>query len=195
MTNERETAMQEAFRSLRASVKYASGDRPMRTILVVDVDRESPSGVAAGLAESLAHADDCSLLIDANVRGNPSEGPGFTDLLAGDVGTDVIEREADGKLGRLSVGKVLNPDLLVGDRFDEVTRELSSNAEFVIFSCAPLPNYGDAISLAPRVDGVILVITGGKTRRAKAIEARDALDRVGAHTLGLVMVERGRRWF
>jgi non-specific protein-tyrosine kinase len=72
---------------------------------------------------------------------------------------------------------------------------LHNEHAFVIVSCAALPARGDALALAPRVDGVILVVTSGKTRRPRAVEARDQLERVGARLLGVVLLETKRRLF
>jgi Mrp family chromosome partitioning ATPase len=65
----------------------------------------------------------------------------------------------------------------------------------LIVGCAGLPQHGDAIALAPRVDAVILTVTAGVTRRPRAIDARDALERVGGRLLGVVLVEPARRRF
>ncbi|CAA9589791.1 MAG: hypothetical protein AVDCRST_MAG88-4660, partial [uncultured Thermomicrobiales bacterium] len=56
----------EAFRALRANVKFAGGDRPARSILLADAGAgaERPT-VAANLAAALAAAGDATLLIDA----------------------------------------------------------------------------------------------------------------------------------
>jgi len=84
---------------------------------------------------------------------------------------------------------------VAGDRFGTALDGLIEAHGFVILSTAPLPKYADAVAIASRVDAVILVATAGGTRRPRAIEARDALDRVGARILGVVMLEPKKRWF
>jgi Mrp family chromosome partitioning ATPase len=43
--------------------------------------------------------------------------------------------------------------------------------------------------VAGQVDGVIVVIRAGKTRRARALEAKETLERIGARLLGTVLIE------
>ncbi len=52
----------------------------------------------------------------------------------------------------------------------------------------------DAAALAARVDGVLLVVDAGRTRRETARQAKEQLARVGARLLGVVLnnVSRGR---
>jgi Mrp family chromosome partitioning ATPase len=96
---------------------------------------------------------------------------------------------------RIGRGTAPDPDLLARDELGGVIGDLCEAYGYLVVTCAPLPQYGDAVAIAPRVDAVILVITAGVTGREAAIRARDALERVGARVLGLVMVERPRRWF
>jgi Mrp family chromosome partitioning ATPase len=72
---------------------------------------------------------------------------------------------------------------------------LTETGAFVVLCCNSAPRHADALAIAPRVDSTILVVTGGSTRRARAVEARDALERVGASLLGIVMLEPKKRWF
>lgn len=195
MVNRQDKVVDEAFRTLRAAVRFASEEQQVRSVLVVDVDRKSPSTVATGLAESIADAGDSCLLIDANVRSGQSTSEGLTDALASGEPVTVDREGAVSGHAALAVGHTMNPDLLAGKQLQTLLADLSNTWDYLVLSSAPLPLYGDAISIAPRVDGVILVVTGGKTRRTQAIEARDALERVGARILGVVMIERGRRWF
>jgi Mrp family chromosome partitioning ATPase len=47
----------------------------------------------------------------------------------------------------------------------------------------------DAAVLAPRVDGVLLVVRAGKTRRDLAVKARKALEQVKANIVGVVLTD------
>jgi Mrp family chromosome partitioning ATPase len=184
------------FRSLRSTVKFSSGERPIRSVLVVDIDREQRSGVADELATAFAEAGDRCLLIDTDVRGTVDRTDGFFDLLRGDISLDSIATTADGeRLMRIGPGRNGSPDALAGDAFVPTIERLTEEYGISILSAASLPRYADALAIAPRVDAVILVVTSGRTSRPRAIEARDALDRVGARILGVVMVEPKKRWF
>lgn len=188
-------AAAEAYRSLRATVKYAAGDEPVRSVLVVDVDRAEPSGVAQQLAASFARAGDRVALVDANIRAGRGDEPGLTDVIAGEANLDEVTGAAETGYTTLGPGRQPDPDLLASDGVERVLAQLLESRDYVVFSCASLPAHGDALMLAPRVDAVILAVTAGVSRRPRAIEAREALERVGGRLLGVVMVQRKRRWF
>lgn len=194
ITNRSQNA--EAFRSLRSTVKFAAGERPIRSVLVVDLDRDQSSGVAEQLATAFAEAGDRCVLVDTNVRGEHDRTAGFFDLISADAAPESIAQSVGpGGPARIGPGQSGSPDALAGDAFTSALDRLIDAHGFVILSAAPLPRFADALAIAPRVDAVIMVVTAGGTRRPKAIEARDALERVGARILGVVMVEPKKRWF
>jgi Mrp family chromosome partitioning ATPase len=190
-----ESAASEAYRILRSTLKFASGDPPVRSILVVDIDRREPSGVALRLAHAFSRAGDRCVLIETDVRQGPRD-PGLGDLIRGMPATDVTRRPNGSGPSVVTSGSVSDPDLLAGDGFERALSELLASYDYAILSAASLPAHGDALAIAPRVDAVILIVSSGRTRRGRAVEAREALDRVGARMLGVVMLEskRSRFW-
>ena len=183
----------EAYRSLRSTVKFASGDHVIRSVLVVDVDREERSEVAEQLAAAFAETGDRCVLIDTDSRASADQTVGFFDLMRGIDGE--VLHATSGQLTRIGPGQAGSPDALAGDTFTATLDRLIDSHGVAILSAASLPQYADALAIASRVDAVILVVTSGDTRRPRAIEARDALDRVGARILGVVMVEPKKRRF
>ncbi|MFW6075602.1 MAG: hypothetical protein ACOC9Y_08395 [Chloroflexota bacterium] len=187
-----ERKAEEALRRLRSTIKYADRETPIRSVLVVDVDRDSPSGLGAGLADAFNRAGDRTRFVNADRRTGPSREPGLTDLIED-------SEDASGIVAGMSltipVGTNPEADVLTGNGFDRALELLLNDCSYVVLCCAPLPDYGDAVALAPRVDAIILSVSSGETRRAKAVEAKEALERVGAPILGFVMIERGRKWF
>ena len=109
--------------------------------------------------------------------------------------SSVIDAGEVAGLKRVGPGRASEPDVLAGAGVGAALTQLLGEFDHVILTCAPLPQNGDALALAPNVDATILVVTAGKTRRPRAVEARDALDRVGARILGVVLVEPKRGWF
>jgi hypothetical protein len=187
----------EAYRTLRSTVKFAAGDGPIRSLLVVDIDRETPSGSAESLAGSFADAGDRVVLVDLR-SGAPVDQvlPGFSDLIAANVTpADLLTARTPTGLQTIGPGKQFTSDLLAGDRFATAISSLTDSGAFVVVCCNSAPRHADALAIAPRVDSTLLVVTGGSTRRAPAIEARDALERVGTRLLGIVMLEQKKRWF
>lgn len=187
----------EAFRSLRSSIKFSAGETPVRSVLIVDADRQTASDSAEQIARAFAKAGDSCAFVDGNFRAAGTATPGFSDLLIGSHALDSVLQgnTGDGLLTSISAGTVTDPDLLAGDQVTRVLEALLQRFEYVILSTASLPHYSDAISLASRVDATLLVVSSGKTRRQRAVDARDALDRVGARVLGVVLIEAKRRLF
>jgi len=192
-----ETAHQivdEAFRTLRSTVKFASGERAVRSVLVVDVDTSSTSDVARRLAESFVQAGDRCAYVETDGRGAGAE-PGFADLVAGKPLPEKYQQARGAGLVVVPAGRAAGGDHLASAGADRALATLADQFDLVVLSCAPLPRYADALALAPRVDGVIMVVASGTTRRPKAIDARDALQRVGANILGVVLAEGKRGLF
>lgn len=186
---------EEAYRRLRATIKFSQRETPVRTVLIVDVDRDEPSPVARKLAGAFVIGGDPSVYVDAYVRGSLHEGPGLSEVISGDLAVDELRGGTEAGAVTLGPGQSADPDMLMSERLRPAFDALTEKFRFVTISCAPLPQYGDALAIAPRVDAVILTIAQGDTRRARAVEAREALERVGAPVLGFVMIEQPRRWF
>jgi non-specific protein-tyrosine kinase len=60
-------------------------------------------------------------------------------------------------------------------------------AEVVIIDSPPVLVFSDALVLATRSDGVILVVEAGKTRRQAARQALEAFDKVRANVVGVLL--------
>src|SRR5205085_3000320 len=81
-----------------------------------------------------------------------------------------------------------NPaEILASQRMAEILSLLRNGAEYVLIDTPPIIAVTDAAVLAPRVDGVLLVVNAGKTKRELAVKARDMLKQVNANLLGVVL--------
>lgn len=203
------SATAEAYRSLRSTVKFAGGEPPVRSLLVADAGTGGQhSAVAANLAAALALGGDSVVLVDADLRqprlheffrrGNET---GLTEWLAepdtvrplplSESGVPNLRLLPAGR-GRETAG-IAPGDLLSGDAFTQLLALLQEEAMFTIIDAPALPEVGDALAIAARVDAALLLIRSGKTRRPAAQQAKDALDRVGTRILGAVLTDAGGR--
>ena len=81
-----------------------------------------------------------------------------------------------------------NPaELLGSQRMQAVLGRLRQSADLVIFDSPPLQAVTDAAVLSSFVDGTLLVIDAGRSRRRVVRVARETLTRAGASTLGAVL--------
>jgi capsular exopolysaccharide synthesis family protein len=118
---------------------------------------------------------------------------GLSDLLVGDVQSaeECMVRTETDNLYLITSGPIPpNPSELLGSkRMEAVLAEAQKNGELVILDTPPTLAVTDAAVLASKVDGVILLIEAQRTSHEAARRAYDALQRVGATILGVVLTK------
>ena len=203
LTNPKSAAA-EAYRALRTNIQFASPDKPVHTLLATSTSPDDgKSTTIANLAITFAQAGSPTVLVDADLRrphlhrlfGLQNEA-GLTSW----VGEATRGKEAMAaplplhetrvpNLHVLTSGPVPpNPaEILASQRMAELLEKLRGVAEYVLLDAPPIIAVTDAAVLSPRVDGVLLVVNAGKTRRDLAIKARDMLRQVNANLLGVVL--------
>jgi capsular exopolysaccharide synthesis family protein len=189
----------EAYRSLRTNLEFSSLDRPLRTLIVTSAaPEEGKSTTLANLAVTMAQAGKRVILADADLRRPVQhklfglhDAPGLTNLVIdGDASREPpLQPTGVPNLQLLASGPLPpNPsELLSSRRMTEIIAGLAERADVVLFDAPPVIAVTDAAVLASRVDGVLLVIYAGKTRREYVEKARALLDKVNAHVVGAVL--------
>jgi capsular exopolysaccharide synthesis family protein len=189
----------EAFRNLRTSVVYATPDRPPRTMLVTSLQQQDgKTSVSTNCAITLAQLGMGEvLLVDADMRHPDLHGifgvpqtPGLSDLLVGGVRvTEVIRPTRVPGLFVIPAGPIpTNPaELLFSPRFTQALAVLGDRFAHIVIDTPPMLGVSDTLVLAPRVEGVILVLRHGHTGRDAAQRAVQMLGSVRARVLGVVL--------
>lgn len=203
----------QAFQMLRTTVRYAKGDRTLRSVLVASA---SPSegkstvswnlAVAAATARSPGGGSSASsrvLLIEADFH-RPSLAaahglrptPGLCDLITDDlplskvvqsvpVGPDASE--SGPMLDVIPAGISHSPSgLLQSSASTELLAMLTGLYGFVVIDTPPSTVIADAIPLMKRVGGVVVVGRIGVTRRDAARRLVDQLKQIEARVIGVV---------
>lgn len=81
-----------------------------------------------------------------------------------------------------------NPgELMSSDWMRQVLKEARRSADVVLLDTAPILAASDATHLLPQVDGVLVVCRAGRATTELAQRTTEMLQRLGAHTLGLVL--------
>jgi non-specific protein-tyrosine kinase len=191
----------EAFRSLRINIKYASVDRPLHTILITSPEpAEGKSTLASNLGIVLASGGDSVIIIDGDLR-RPNVHKAFD--LPNPYGTtnlfiepldrlpDLLQVTEHNGLSVLTSGPIPpNPsELLDTERAQQIVERAASLATKVIIDAPPIMALTDSLALSQHVDGVLLVVRDGKTRRAATKQAVERLHKVGANIVGLVFTD------
>ena len=188
----------EAYRTLRTNIQFSSLDRPLRTLLVTGTTpEEGKSTTLANLAVIFAQAGHRVVLVDADLRrpslhklfGLPNS-IGLTSLFIAEA-PDALPLQETGvpNLALLPSGpQPPNPSELLGSqRMEKVIAALREAADYVLFDCPPIIAVTDAAVLGRKVDGVLLVVSAGKTKRDHAARAKLLLEKVNANVLGVVL--------
>ncbi|GAB4476363.1 MAG: CpsD/CapB family tyrosine-protein kinase [Anaerolineae bacterium] len=189
----------EAYRALRTNLLFSGLDRALQTLVVTSpAPDDGKSTALANLAVTLAQGGKKTILVDCDLR-RPSQhtiwgvgrAPGLTDLVLGEVAEPPLMAVGVENLSLLPAGTPPpNPaDLLGSARLDGVIETLKARADFVLFDAPPVIAVTDASLLALKLDGVLLVMRAGKTRRDHAEQARDLLARINAHIIGTALLD------
>jgi non-specific protein-tyrosine kinase len=170
------------------------------------VAEEGKSTTVANLAVALSRAGQRVVLVDLDLR-RPSisaffgfgEQVGVTDVALGrarlapvDVGHDASGASgSEGNLEILTTGSLPRDAGEFIGRADltRVIEELRERADIVLIDSPPLFAVADAIALAAKVDGIIILTRLGVVRRRMLDELRRVLSSVPAAKLGFVVTE------
>jgi non-specific protein-tyrosine kinase len=189
----------EAYRVLRTNIQVADVDRPIKTLLVTSPNPvEGKSLTAANLAVVMAQAGLRTVLIDADLR-RPSQHRLFgvtndfgltNSLVQQDLTSDGYMHLTEVENLRLVTSGQIPPnptELLGSKRMQKLIQMLRDQADMIILDSPPCLPLADAAVLARQVDGVLLVVDAGNTRRDSATKAKEALERAGGRVLGVAL--------
>ena len=189
----------EAYRHLRTSLLLSSAGQPPKTVLVTSSQpSEGKTTTAVNIATMLAQTGADVLLLDCDLRrprihahfGLPNT-KGVTNYLSGETNVSELVQTYD-KLPNLKVissGPVPPnaAELLGSDEMRKLLYVLSENFTHIVIDSPPAISFTDASILSTMVDGVMLVVHGGRSSRAVVRRAKQQLQDVGAHFFGIVL--------
>jgi len=188
----------EAYRAVRTALYFSARGTGHRVIQVTSPNPgDGKTTLAANLAVSIAQSDKKVLLIDCDFRRprchrffGGEESTGMTSVLEGkaEIGDAVKETPVE-NLWILPCGP--HPDnpseLLTSRRFEELLDVLREQYDLVIVDTPPVLIVTDPLTVAPRVDAVLVVMRLSKNARALGRRAMLELDAVGANVSGIVV--------
>src|SRR5947208_12777602 len=190
----------ESYRHLRTSLLLSSAGQAPKTILVTSSQpSEGKTTTAINTAFMLAQTGAQVLIIDCDLRRprlhthfNLSNARGLTNCLSGeldDLESLIQTYEKQPNLKLLPSGPIPpNPaELLGSDEMRQLLTTLSQKFTHIIVDSPPAISFTDASILSTFVDGVILVVHGGRSSRAVVRRAKQQLLDVGAHIFGVVL--------
>jgi hypothetical protein len=72
----------------------------------------------------------------------------------------------------------------------QLVQHLRMRSQYVVIDCPALTESSDCISLAPLVDGIVLVVEGDRTKKSQIRNAQCRIEAAGGKILGLVLNKR-----
>ena len=190
----------ESLRAIRSQLMLRWFARGRRALAIVGADaKDGASILASNLAVVFSQLGEQTLLVDANLRCPRQQevfalkaGRGLSDVLAGRADLDVIARV--GALVDLSVmaSGTLPPnpqELLSREGFRNLNAQLESRYDVVLYDVPPFASGVDAMAVASRAGGVLLVARKDHTRMAALSHMADQLGEAGAEVVGSVVVD------
>ncbi len=196
--NQPKSTIAEAYRGVRTALTLsARGPQQKMMLLTSAGPREGKTTTALNLATVLAFSGARTLVIDGDLRKprahasfNLPNKRGLTNLIVGeDDPAEYCQRTNIERVDVLTSGPIPpNPSELLGrPRMREILRKLRERYDQIIIDTPPIGAVTDAAVLATMVDGVVLVVHAGKTRRQIVGRGLEQLRYINAPIIGVIL--------
>lgn len=203
LIEEPDGAIAESYRTLRSNLDFIWSDDPgsKAVVLTSAMPSDGKTTTSLNLALALAERGKNVIVVDLDLR-RPSIAKatglignvGLTTVLIDKVSLrQAIQVWGNTELDILSSGEIPPNALQLIDspRMTSLIERLKDLYDYVILDAPPLLSVVDASILARKVDGTILVVASGQTKRTQVTSALGALEQAGKRPLGTVLT-RGR---
>jgi capsular exopolysaccharide synthesis family protein len=190
--------LSEAYRNIRTSILLSFPEKPPKKIAISSPNpAEGKTTTVINTAIALSQTGARVLIIDADLRKprvhrvfNGENGVGLSNFLSGHAALESIIKKTDiPNLSYIPSGPIPpNPSELIGSNlFKSMMQSLGERFDHLVLDSPPVLGFADAIILSTSVDGIILVVLGGKTPRETLQRAKEILYQVNAKILGVVI--------
>lgn len=190
----------EELRALRSQLLLRWFENGHKTLAILSAHPgEGCSYLAANLAIVFSQLGEHTLLVDANLRApeqhtlfNLGQGLGLSDRLAGRADDEVVTRIPS--FVDLSVLRAGTPppnpqELLARDTFSSLIAKVGNSYDVVLFDAPPAALDSDALTIAARAEGVLLVVRKDHTRINDLLALSGQLQALGVEIVGCVINE------
>lgn len=192
------SAFAEGIKALRTNVMFISPDSPPKLMAITSPGPgEGKTMISSNIAIAMAQSGLKTIIIDADLRrprvhkafGQDNELGLASILVEGKALSEVVFETEVPNLSVMTSGPIPpNPsELLHSEAFRKLCEELRESYDRVIFDSPPLGAVSDPLILSRMVDGLLLVLMFGKTKRELLRRSIEQLVTVGAPFMGCVL--------
>ena len=198
--NDHRSPVAEAFRSLRQNLKYASVDKPIKSLMITSPSpSEGKSTTAANLAGAIANSGQSVLLIDGDLRRPKTHtlfdlpnNYGMSSLFLEPLENmhHFFQNTSVPNLKVLTSGPLPpNPsELFDTKRAQQIIQRALTMFDMVIIDAPPVLGLADSTALSQYIDGIMFNIMLGKSHENAVFQAINRLNQVNANIVGLNVV-------
>jgi capsular exopolysaccharide synthesis family protein len=188
----------ESYRAIRTALLLSSAEAgPKAFVVTSPLPSEGKTATISNLGVTIAQAGKKVLLIDADLR-KPRQHRifklknlnGLTNYLTGSVDlNELIKPTSIHNLFVINAGPVPpNPAELLGSaKMTEFVQKTKQAFDIVLIDTPPILAVTDALVIGANVNGVILVVWGGKTSREALKRAKERMDLTKVKALGVII--------
>ena len=196
-------AVAEAYKSIRTNLLFLLTKKKGNVVIVSGSDiSEGKSTTAVNLAVAFSQLGDKVLLIDGDLRRSSihkktklENNKGLSDVLGGFAEFKDAVKSVNPSLDVLTSGhQAPNPSELLGStRCETLINELKEQYNYIIVDTPPVNVVSDALIVAPKSDGVILVVRDKFTMSDALKKAIEAFEFANIKVLGAIMNAAGTK--
>ena len=191
-------AIQEAYKRLRTNIRFCIRDQKCKKFCLTSGQAgEGKSITLLNLAISIAQTGKKVLLIDADLR-RPAvarllvekASPGLSEILVGEAkADDAIRVGIYPNLDILFSGEIPpNPsEILSGESMQMLIEDCAEKYDYILVDTPPVNVVTDACVVANLLDGVLLLVRQGRSKKDGVRQAINNLQLTGANILGYIL--------
>ncbi len=188
----------EAYRAVRTSLYFSAGGKSHKVVQVTSPHPgDGKTTSAINLAASIAASGTRVLVVDCDMR-RPRchrllgchNRVGVSNVVVGEAEfAEALQTTNVPNLDMLASGTSVDTpaELLTHPRFDELLAMIREKYDLVIIDSPPLLAVTDGTVIAPRVDGVLMVMRLSRSARESGKRATELLASLGAEILGVII--------
>ena len=191
----------ESYRHLRTSVLLSTAGRAPKSLLITSsLPGEGKTTTAVNTAISLAQTGANVVIIDADMRRprlqsifDLRDRAGLSSILSNNYSEaemlELVLKDGATGLHVLTSGPIPpNPaELLGSEQMRRLIAVLQAHFNHVVVDSPPVSSFTDGVLISTMVDGVLLVVHGGRSSRHIVSRSRQLLHDVGAKIFGVVL--------